>query len=104
MASRVIRHASKRVRSGYSSVLVQYLRDAFDPIAFVRHLSLWRTWQTARRDVVGRKRDVVFHCILRIPIDGHNLDWAFSNSLFDGHAFDPVLGGQLLRPDLATLD
>ena len=104
MASRDNRHASQRVWSSNSRVLVKYICDTFDSIAFVCDLSLRWARETARRDVVGWKRDVVFHCILRIPIDGHDMDRAFSDFVVDGNAFDSVLGGKLLRVDLATLD
>lgn len=41
---------------------------------------------------------------VRIPINGHDMDGAFSGFILDFHAFDPILGSQLLRDRLAAMD
>ena len=85
-------------------MLVQYICHAIDPTSFVRDLSFWWPWKVARRDVVGWERYVVLHRILRIPIVGYDLDWAFFDFLLDGNTLNPFLGVQLLCIGLAAMD
>ena len=54
--------------------------------------------------MVGWECDVVFGRFVRIPIDEHDLDRAFSDFVLNCHTFGPLLGSWLLRDHLAAMD
>ena len=84
--------------------LEQHSRDSIDADPFMHHLFVWRTWQTPRRDVVGRQCDVVFCFCLRIPIARPHVDRQLSRDGRFANSHNHLLGGDLHRDRLAAMD